>query len=57
MSSATLLSLTTAAAFALGASLWRGLMSPTRFAQVLGGGASGLAVVWAALTLAGGGHG
>jgi|AutmiccBRH37_all_1029493.scaffolds.fasta_scaffold28075_2 hypothetical protein len=57
MASAALLSLTTAAAFALGAPLWRGVMSPTRFAQAVGGAACGLAVVRAAQTLLGGGHG
>lgn len=57
MASAALLSATTAAAFALSAPIWRGLMSPTRFAQAVGGAACGLAVVRAALTLAGGGHG
>lgn len=57
MASAALLSLTTAAALALGAPLWRGLMSPKRVAQTVGGAACGLAVIRAALTLAGGGHG
>lgn len=57
MASAALLSLTTAAALALGAPLWRGLMSLKRVAQTVGGAACGLAVIRAALTLAGGGHG
>ena len=57
MASAALLSATTAAAFALSAPIWRGLMSPKRFAQAVGGAGCGLVIVLAALTLAGDGRG
>jgi len=56
---AALLSLgATGTAFALGLALGRRLVSPLRFAQIVGGLGSGLVLVLAATRLlAGGGHG
>lgn len=59
MPSATTPAVMTAAvaALVLSLTLGRGLVCPGRFARIVGGAGCGLVIVWAAQTLAGGGHG
>lgn len=47
----------TSAVLALGLATGRGLISPGRFARIVGGAGCGLVIAWAAHAVAGGGHG
>lgn len=51
------LMMVTSALLGLGLAMGRGLISPGRFARIVGGAGCGLVIVWAAHGLAGGGHG